>query len=91
MLPGILTQLGPEGLNQLKRLANNVIAGNKLLSSVQEDDDVPALVVNFEDAAKKDDNAGQANHVDEAVASASVEPAVEKGLHNYFGLNLFVL
>lgn len=54
MLPGILTQLGPEGLNQLKRLANNVVVGSKLLSSVNEDDDVPNLVENFEDASKKE-------------------------------------
>lgn len=77
MLPGILTQLGPEGLNQLKRLANNVIAGNKLLSSVQEDDDVPALVENFEDTAKKDDKPAQTNYVAEAASVA--EPAIEKG------------
>lgn len=49
MLPDILTQLGPEGLNHLKRLANNVVAGNKLLSSVAEEDDVPNVVENFEE------------------------------------------
>lgn len=54
MLPGILTQLGPEGLNQLKRLANNVVAGNKLLTSVAEEDDVPNLVENFEEVSQKD-------------------------------------
>ena len=54
MLPQILTQLGPEGLQHLKRLANNVVAGNnKLLSSVNEEeaDDVPNLVGNFEEVA----------------------------------------
>lgn len=54
MLPGILTQLGPEGLNQLKRLASNVVVGNKLLSSVNEEDDVPDLVENFEEASKNE-------------------------------------
>lgn len=54
MLPGILTQLGPEGLNQLKRLANNVVASNKLLSSVSEEDDVPNLVENFDEISQKE-------------------------------------
>lgn len=57
MLPQILTQLGPEGLQHLKRLANNVVAGNKLLSSVNEEeaDDVPNLVGNFEEVAAQPD------------------------------------
>lgn len=76
MLPGILTQLGPEGLNQLKRLANNVMAGNKFAGNAQDDDDVPALVGNFEDAAKKDEKPVQSNHV---LESAVLEPAIEKG------------
>lgn len=61
MLPGILTQLGQEGLNHLKRLANNVVVGNKLLGSVnEEEDDVPNLVENFEDASKQEVVAGDA-------------------------------
>lgn len=51
MLPNILTQLGPEGLNHLKRLASNVVANNKLLV---EEEDVPDLVENFEEASKKE-------------------------------------
>jgi len=53
-LPGILTQLGTEGLSQLKRLANNVGIGNKILSSVEEgkeEEDIPDLVENFENVA----------------------------------------
>lgn len=50
MLPNILTQLGPEGLTHLKRLASDVVANSKLSA----DDDVPDLVENFEEAANKD-------------------------------------
>lgn len=49
MLPSILSQLGPEGLTHLKRLANDVVANSKLA-----DDDVPELVGNFDEAADKD-------------------------------------
>lgn len=52
MLPGILSQLGPDGLNQLKRIANNVVIGNKLINNVNEDDVVLNLIDNFEDASK---------------------------------------
>lgn len=48
MLPGILSQLGPEGLNQLKRLASSVAAPRPL----DEDDEVPNLVGNFDEASK---------------------------------------
>lgn len=57
MLPGILTQLGSEGLSQLKRLANNVGIGNKILSSVEEgkeEEDIPDLVENFENVANSE-------------------------------------
>ena len=60
MLPGILTQLGTEGLSQLKRLANNVGIGNKILSSVEEgkeEEDIPDLVENFENVANSDSTA----------------------------------
>ncbi|XP_055703199.1 transcription factor BTF3 homolog 4-like [Phlebotomus papatasi] len=64
MLPGILTQLGPEGLNHLKRLANDVVCNEKLLN---EEDDVPELVENFEEVADK-----------EAVAVESVTKKTEQ-------------
>ncbi|CAG2065430.1 unnamed protein product [Timema podura] len=55
MLPGILSQLGPEGLTQLKRLASSVAnsaAGGK--ASIDEDDEVPELVENFDEASKEE-------------------------------------
>ncbi|KAF9407235.1 hypothetical protein HW555_012669 [Spodoptera exigua] len=42
--------LGPEGLNQLKRLASSVAAPKPL----DEDDEVPNLVGNFDDASKQE-------------------------------------
>ncbi|KPI93673.1 PREDICTED: transcription factor BTF3 homolog 4-like [Papilio xuthus] len=50
MLPGILSQLGPEGLSQLKRLASSVTAPKPL----DEDDEVPNLVGNFDEASKQE-------------------------------------
>ena len=49
MLPGILSQLGNEGLAHLKRLANNVVIGgsNKIMEE-DEKDDIPDLIENFE-------------------------------------------
>lgn len=52
MLPSILTQLGPDGLKHLKRIASDVVA-NKL-SANAADDEVPDLVENFEETANKD-------------------------------------
>lgn len=55
MLPGILSQLGPEGLNQLKRLASSVANSGvtgKLVAD--EDDEVPDLVENFDEASKEE-------------------------------------
>lgn len=52
MLPSILNQLGPEGLSHLRRVIANDVAANKLTSN--DDDDVPELVENFEEAANKD-------------------------------------
>lgn len=49
MLPNILTQLGPEGLNHLKRLASNVVQQNRIAN---DDEDVPDLIENFEEASK---------------------------------------
>lgn len=55
MLPGILSQLGPEGITQLKRLATSVAssgAGGK--NTIEEDDEVPELVENFDEASKQE-------------------------------------
>lgn len=62
MLPNILNQLGPEGITQLKRLANSVANAGGVNKIVPEDEeDVPDLVENFDEAskaevAKKDDS-----------------------------------
>jgi len=50
LLPNILTQLGPESVQHLRRLASDVVASRKLA----EDDEVPELIENFEETAKKD-------------------------------------
>lgn len=53
MLPGIISHLGAEGFNQLKRIASSVNAGNVAASGIDdEDDDVPELVEDFESASK---------------------------------------
>jgi len=57
MVPGILTQLGPQDINQLKKLATEIAnkngAGGAAGSSAADagDDDVPDLVENFEEVA----------------------------------------
>lgn len=55
MLPGILSQLGPEGLTQLKQLANSVARGGGLSKiTMDDDDDVPDLVENFDEPSKSE-------------------------------------
>lgn len=56
MLPGILSQLGPEGLTQLKRLASSVASSGVTKTTVEEDDEVPDLVENFDEASKEEVN-----------------------------------
>lgn len=87
MLPGILTQLGSEGLSHLKRLANNVV-GSKILSSVQEEgkeEDIPDLVENFENVANsdaspatKDAQEKKAEEIAALIASSTIEEAAKK-------------
>lgn len=50
MLPGILGQLGPDGLTRLKRLA----AGSALPRATDDDDEVPNLVGDFDEASKRE-------------------------------------
>merc|ERR1712154_675923 len=56
MLPGILNQLGAESLTHLKRLASNVTGGAGLGEVAgagdDDDDEVPGLVENFDEASK---------------------------------------
>lgn len=78
MLPGILSQLGPNGLMQLKKIANDIVANKKLAA---DEDDVPDLVENFEDVAIKEtvasdveaksDETPSTNATDEASTSQS--------------------
>jgi nascent polypeptide-associated complex subunit beta len=57
MLPGILPQLGPEGIQELsKKAASGAGGGHSGLADIQEDEDdedVPELVENFEATADK--------------------------------------
>lgn len=53
MLPGILTQLGPEGLMQLKKIASDMMSTKKM----PDDDEVPDLVENFDEVAINDKKA----------------------------------
>lgn len=56
MLPGILAQLGPDGLGQLKRLASHASAATAGANAKHhhDDDDVPALHADFDEAAKRE-------------------------------------
>lgn len=59
MLPGILNQLGSESLNSLKKLASSVASGTsdsnkQTTADVDDDDDVPELVENFDEASKNE-------------------------------------
>ena len=60
MLPGILNQLGAESLSNLKKLATNVTAGGDSKPAAgdidEEDDEVPDLVENFDEASKGEVN-----------------------------------
>jgi len=58
MVPGILSQLRAENLPHLKQLANVQNAGGEFgTNTIEEDDDeVPDLVENFEEAAKTEGN-----------------------------------
>lgn len=50
LLPGIINELGSENLAQLKELAGNF--GGAEAGAGDDDDDVPDLVENFEEASK---------------------------------------
>ena len=53
LLPGILNQLGPDNLTNLKKIAESyqVSKDNNNNESEDSDDDVPDLVENFEDVS----------------------------------------
>ena len=50
LVPGILSQLGPESLNQLKKLTETLglHAGGNANNAANDDDDVPELVESFD-------------------------------------------
>ncbi len=50
LLPGIINQLGPDNLANLKKIAETYSAAAQ---SKPGDDDVPELVENFDEAAQK--------------------------------------
>ena len=56
LLPCIMNQLGPDNIDHLKQLADNLSNSNKSTSMGEEhddgDEDVPDLVENFEDVSK---------------------------------------
>ncbi|XP_068616829.1 transcription factor BTF3-like [Brachionichthys hirsutus] len=60
MLPGILSQLGADSLTSLRRLAETLpkAAGDDVstVAIEEEDDDVPDLVENFDEASKDEAN-----------------------------------
>ena len=73
MLPGILNQLGAESLTHLKRLASNVTGGAGLGEVAgagdDDDDEVPDLVENFDEASKDE----------KATEGASEEAKISEG------------
>ena len=60
LLPGIINQLGPDNLANLKKLAETYgAAAAAQKKEGKDDDEVPELVENFDDAANKDKPAQQ--------------------------------
>jgi len=57
LLPGIINQLGPDNLANLKKIAESFTSQKKDETS-KDDDEVPELVDNFEEAAKSETQKG---------------------------------
>merc|ERR1712007_124624 len=54
LLPGIINQLGPDNLEDLKKIYASYASDDKAAKADGDsDDDVPELVGNFEDVSKK--------------------------------------
>jgi len=65
MLPGILNQLGSDSLAHLKRLATAVPgAGLDADDAADDDDEVPDLVENFDEASKDESATNKISEVD---------------------------
>merc|ERR1712210_191583 len=84
MLPGILNQLGAESLTHLKRLASNVTGGAGLGEVAgagdDDDDEVPDLVENFDEASKDEKATEDEKASDDASEEAKIsEDQVKNG------------
>jgi len=55
MLPGILNQLGAESLSSLKKLAQSALGEKPQAPIADDDEEVPELVENFDEASKDED------------------------------------
>merc|ERR1712121_399211 len=55
MLPGILNQLGAESLSSLKKLAQSALGEKPQAPMADDDEEVPELVENFDEASKDED------------------------------------
>merc|ERR1711920_957075 len=53
LLPGIINQLGPDNLMNLKRIAEGFAAGEGAGAKATEDDDIPDIGESFEDVSKQ--------------------------------------
>jgi len=75
LLPGIITQLGPDNLDYLKKVYNTF--GEKLKGAAAADDEMPALLdaTNFEDISKKAAAAAAAAAAGAAAPTATSTPA----------------
>merc|ERR1719337_49977 len=52
LLPGIINQLGPDNLMNLKRIAEGFAADNDAKGEAGDEDDIPDIGENFEDVSK---------------------------------------
>merc|ERR1711881_349940 len=53
LLPGIINQLGPDNLMNLKRIAEGFAAGQEGKGAAGDEDDIPDIGENFEDVSKQ--------------------------------------
>ncbi|XP_037088188.1 transcription factor BTF3 homolog 4-like isoform X2 [Pollicipes pollicipes] len=72
MLPTILNQLGSESITHLKRLASSVQASGAAGDAADNDEEVPDLVENFDEASKSEGPSAAA-----AASAPSLAPATE--------------
>lgn len=66
-IPGILSQLDSDGLSQLKKFASDIVAKSKMMN----EEEVPDLVVNFEEVAEKEAAQKAAEETKNAEVAAS--------------------